>query len=497
MATWRGVRSGLLALVAACGGAEPASTAAPPRADRVGPGWRARGSALEFLGAGVRVVLPTGWRVLTPAQALYFRDEGVAVAPAEPREPARYLAITGRPIGRVRPLLAQAALAGRDLDGVTPVGPPVIAVIGGQRFAVQRTVTADEVRDHASAIVDGRYVAFTLVTPAALAEADRPRLEALLTGTVFLDAAARAALAADLMERPALQDEWGADFADHGQRFFDFAGRWTWRHPPGVWQVEGLMPTPDDPTRFHALEVVTGTSVFVSREPWSGSVEAYLADYIGAPELEVGGGATTLAGYAARYVDVVDPGWMGLHSRTIAAVIADRALVLQLTNRGGAPTESLAQAAAAALALTPAMVELEPGLPYRNWRFGVTVDLPRSFARRPVEADARTVLDEMWTAGRTSVELTVYSINSKRGTTADPVERYLASWPGLRRRGAPSRSRVIVDGWPAIRLAWRAKGWLLEATLVERIDTVVELTVQGRADTGVRVVGADVLRFLR
>ena len=103
----------------------------------------------------------------------------------------------------------------------------------------------------------------------------------------------------------------------------------------------------------------------------------------------------------------------------------------------------------------------------------------------------------MWTAGRTSVELTVYSINSKRGTTADPVERYLASWPGLRRRGAPSRSRVIVDGWPAIRLAWRAKGWLLEATLVERIDTVVELTVQGRADTGVRVVGADVLRFLR
>lgn len=497
MATWRGVRSGLLALVAACGGAEPASTAAPPRADRVGPGWRGRGSALEFLGAGVRVVLPTGWRVLTPAQTLYFRDEGVAVAPAEPSEPARYLAITGRPIGRVRPLLAQAAQAGRDLDGVTPVGPPVIAVIGGQRFAVQRTVTADEVRDHASAIVDGRYVAFTLVTPAALAEADRPRLEALLTGTVFLDAAARAALAADLMERPALQDEWGADFADHGQRFFDFAGRWTWRHPPGVWQVEGLMPTPDDPIRFHALEVVTGTSVFVSREPWSGSVEEYLADYADGPSLEAGG-ATTLAGHAARYVDVVEPGWMGRESRITAAVIDGRALTLQVINRGTAPhADPLASAAAAALALTPAMVEIEAGLPYRNWRFGVTVDLPRSFARRPVEADARTVLDERWTAGRTSVELTVYSINSKRGATADPVERYLAAWPSLRRDGAPSRSRVIVDGWPAIRLAWRAKGWLLEATLVERIDTVVELTVQGRADTGVRVVGTDVLGFLR
>ena len=33
--------------------------------------------------------------------------------------------------------------------------------------------------------------------------------------------------------------------------------------------------------------------------------------------------------------------------------------------------------------------------------------------------------------------------------------------------------------------------------MVERIDTVVELTVQGRADTGVRVVGTDVLGFLR
>ena len=54
---------------------------------------------------------------------------------------------------------------------------------------------------------------------------------------------------------------------------------------------------------------------------------------------------------------------MGRESRITAAVIDGRALTLQVINRGTAPhADPLASAAAAALALTPAMVEIEKAL---------------------------------------------------------------------------------------------------------------------------------------
>ena len=81
------------------------------------------------------------------------------------------------------------------------------------------------------------------------------------------------------------------------------------------------------------------------------------------------------------------------------------------------------------------------------------------------EAFACAGRDETFLA-RTSVELTVYSINSKLGTTADTVDSYRASWPDLRPRRARSCRRGIVRGWSAIHLARRGKGWRLQPTHV-------------------------------
>ncbi|MBL8625939.1 MAG: hypothetical protein JNK64_31785 [Myxococcales bacterium] len=503
MATGRGARIGLagaVALAVACREGAPRA-APPPRPERAGPGWRLRGAELEVLEAGVRVVMPTAWRVLTPQQTHAYTSDGVVLAAGDPADPAVYLTIAGRPIGAARPVLAVATLAAQLLDEEAPLGPATTAVIGGQRFTVLRTALQGELHDHAFAHVAGRYVAITLATTAAFTGAARPALEAVLAGTVFLDAAAIDALAADLRARPSLQDEWGPDYADHGERFRDFVGGWTWRHPPGVWRVEGATASPDDPARLEAREVVTGTGLRVSREPWSASVEAYLDGYAGPEDQIVAVGPATLAGHPGRFVEIVAPeglAWLSLQSRTTAAVIDGHVLALQVANRASAwPGDAWVDAATAALALEPAMVEVDAGPPYRNWRYGVVVDLPRSFVRQPTPATPATVLAEQWRQGSTRVDLEVFSLDSTQGDIADPVARYLSAWPGLRRRGPPARSRVTIDGWPAIRLAWRAQGAVVEATLVERIDTVVELTIQGAAQPGVRVVGSDVLRFLR
>ncbi|MBK9036315.1 MAG: hypothetical protein IPL61_34560 [Myxococcales bacterium] len=494
------------ALVAACKDPRRAPVEAPAElAELRGPGWRLRGDVLEDVSAATRLVVPAGWRVLRAHEALDLAGEvAYALAPigytAATAADELYLAIDGSPIGAGEPEAHRAALAAKTEDGWTPIGGPQPVAIGGRQFDVQRATfgePASAERLYTSAIVAQRFVEVVLVYPIDRGDELRPRFAPIVAGLSFLEGARHRALVAELTAAGEAQDLIGADYGYHGGVFRDFAGRFTWRHPRGLWRAHVVSaPSDADPSqRLIASDLDTGTTVYVGAEPWTDSAAAYLEAMrarIGATTIAASG-ATRLGDVPAQYAELDVDSTVPYRMR-VAYGLRDGAALSVVTDNVAAAWvgAGYAEAIEAGFASTPALVAADDGRPYQNWRFGFAVDLPQAWTRDPGPADGRGCLDLVW-RGPARLELHVCGADRADETQPAAIARLtdrLAHW------GRPTRSQVTVAGVPAQRLNWRDRGRVAEAHVFERGGTLYVLNVNGLdGDRGLDV-GRTALTFL-
>lgn len=480
---WRrapGVAAALAALVACRGGAAPPDAAAPPaEVERRGPGWRLRGDVLEDAGAAVRLTVPAGWRVLGGNAGLRVGGQvAVALVPdviaPDDDDDDVYFAIDGNPIGGGDPAAHREALAAKSADEWTAVGDPQPFTLGGVELAVQRQTWGDPAsyeRLFAGVVVGGRYLELKLQYPIARGDAIRPQLAALLAGVTLLDAGAVAALVTALGDG-ATQDLIGPDFAYHDGVFCDFAGDYCWRQPPGQWRIKVIAePADTDPSqRLVANDCVTGTTIYVGTEAWTGTEAAYLDAMrarIGVTTL-IHTGLTRFGDRGAIVADIDVASTVPYRMRIAQARIGARMLSVVTDNLAAAwPGPAYATAAEAGVVIARAVAVDDRGT-YRHRRAGVEVALPGSWQADPDWTEDELGIRRGWRRGEARAQLVIVPDPALPPPLATPTP----TLPGAPR--PPTPIATTVDGRPATLTRTRGPQAITERYQLDRAGTRIE-----------------------
>ncbi|MBL8625941.1 MAG: hypothetical protein JNK64_31795 [Myxococcales bacterium] len=468
------------ALLACKGGAPPPDAAAPPaEVERRGPGWRLRGDVLEDAGAGVRLTVPAGWRVLGGNAGLRIGGQvAVALVPdviaPDDDDDDVYFAIDGNPIGDGDPVAHREALAAKSADEWTAVGDPEPFRTASAELRMQRETWGDPAtyeRLFGSIVVGGRYLEVKLQYPIARGDAVRPQLASLLAGLTLLDRAAHADLVAALGPT-VTQDLIGPDFAYHDGVFCDFAGDYCWRQPPGQWRVKVITePADTDPSqRLVANDCVTGTTVYVGTEAWAGTEAAYLdamRTRIGTTTL-IRTGLTRFGDRGAIVADIDVASTVPYRMRIAQARIGARMLSVVTDNLAAAwPGPASAIAAEAGVAITRAVAVDDRGT-FRHRRAGVEVALPGSWQPDPDWTEDDVGIRRSWRRGDAVAHLVI---------VPDPALPPPLPAPALTLPGAPRPPTPVattVDGHPATLTRRRGPQSVTETYLIDRAGTRIE-----------------------
>jgi len=480
-----------LALAGGCkGGAPPpdAGAAPPVEVERRGPGWRLRGDVLEDAGAAVRLKVPPGWRVLGGAAGLRIGGQvAVALVPdviaPDDDDDDVYFAIDGNPIGRGEAEAHRAALAAKSGDEWTAVGDPRPFTIDGVEVPIQRETWGEPAtyeRLFGSVAVGGRYREWKLQYPIGRGDAIRPQLAALLAGVTLLDAGAVAALVAALGDA-ATQDLIGPDFAYHDGVFCDFAGDFCWRQPPGQWRTKVIPePADSDPSqRLVANDCVTGTTVYIGTEPWTGTEAAYLDAMrarIGTTTI-VRTGLTQFGDRAAIVADLDVASTVPYRMRVAQVRVGARMLSVVIDNLEAAwPGPTYASAVERGVALTDAVAVDDRGS-YRHRRAGVEVTLPGSWQPAPDWTEDDVGIRRSWWRGAARAHLV---IAPDPALPPPPTPPRLAL-PGM--PAAPPPIAATLAGRPATLTRRRDAGTVTETYALERGGTRIEWILTGPVGT--------------
>jgi hypothetical protein len=461
-------------LVMLAGKVEPGPFAPEPR-DKRGLDWMIASGRWESATAGLAILPPPGWRLLTGRTLRSVRDD-VDVQLVN-TACGCYVSVQARATqdmtkaGSAK-LTAEVAGARRDLVEVEQT-------VVSRTWAVQLDVGGTPVVIHAW-------------SPAADGDRGVEALRPALASIELIDDARRTSLIAGFVATPHHGSAIGGDWVDRNGRFVHFGSGLVWERPlDGLWRItagaEATAMVPDAVLVGEAIreEVTFAIAPADDLADYAGTMAAWLTDTFDQPAKK-----TDLTGVRPDFGDAAEMAWTAegvKRVHQVAMLVGDNGRRFRVhiwgTRAAVTSMQKDLRSALAGIALTDVEETAERSGEYIHRRWGFAVELPGW--RRNEREDSTAYLDMQWNHDdRELVGITIEPLGSATAPITLAQARNLASAAvGAGAALPPEYFEDTIGGTQGPSLVWKEHQTFVAVIVVEHHELIYTIFVRGSSGT--------------